>query len=71
MGLDMYLEMSPWLLQGHEWEQKIWSPVEMSELGCRMLEHGRNRGAGRQSLVVGSGWALPYSVLPGRGEALM
>lgn len=41
-------------------------------VGVRMRDAGagEDQGVDLQSLVVGSGWALLYSVLPARGETL-
>lgn len=80
MGPDLSLGRLHWLLQGHEWEQKILgqkpslktgSLTEMSELGCQIPEQGRNEGMGLSELGGGFRWALPYLVLPGRGERLV
>lgn len=53
---------------GPETQFKDWSLAEMSELGCQILEQGRNQGMGLSELGGEFRWTLPYSVLPGRGE---
>lgn len=56
---------------GPETQFKDWSLTEMSELGCQIPEQGRNEGMGLSELGGGFRWALPYLVLPGRGERLV
>lgn len=55
----------------HKGHRTCWSLTEMPDLERRIVEQGRHGGGGHQSWVVGSGWALPYAALPGRGETLM